>query len=98
MVPRSFSALLRPKRSDPSTWERTPSGFTTMPQSTAQMIFSTRTLPVAGSTRACTTEAVHVGVFFSCAALEGSGGGVRGLPQHDDQVGHGPSPSTMDRR
>src|SRR4029079_18407139 len=66
-VPRSLSALLTPKRSEPSIWERAPSGVTTIPQSTAHVIFSILTLPVAGSTFACTTEAVQVGVFFSCA-------------------------------
>ena len=41
-----------------------------MPQSTAHTIFSTCTLPLAGSTFAWTTDAVHVGVFFSCALTQ----------------------------
>src|SRR3989442_676195 len=49
---RSFSALLMPNSSEPSTWERAPSGLTMMPQSTAQTTFSTVTWPVRGSTRA----------------------------------------------
>ena len=69
-VPRSLSALLTPKRMEPSICERAPSGLTTIPQSTAQTIFSTWTLPVAGSTRAWTTEAVQVGVFFSWALTQ----------------------------
>src|SRR5213078_3183504 len=55
---------------EPSICERAPSGLTTIPQSTAQTIFSTWTLPVAGSTRAWTTEAVQVGVFFSWALTQ----------------------------
>src|SRR5690348_14751624 len=58
-VTSSWRVSLTPMIVPPSAFRFICSGFTTMPGSTAVVTFSTRTLPVFGTTETCTAQAQY---------------------------------------